>query len=417
MADLFAALFAFFLLLTTGLKLWLASRQIRHVAQHAAQVPPQFADRITPDAHRKAAAYTMAKQRLIMVEVLVDAVLLTLLTLLGGLQWLTGWLSTAVGPGLGLQMALVVAVTLITALVGLPFNWYRQFRLEERFGFNRMTPRLFMADLLKGMLLSALLGLPLLAAVLLLMAQAGAFWWLYTWLVWMGFNGLVLVLYPTLIAPLFNKFEPLRDESLAVRLQELLARVGFASRGLFVMDGSRRSSHGNAYFTGLGRSKRIVFFDTLLQRLLPQEIEAVLAHELGHFKLRHIAQRLVFSFLLSLALLALLGWLSNQLWFYQGLGVEPFLPGQNQGIALVLFFLALPVFGFVLAPLSSLLSRQHEFEADAFAARHASAQDLANALVKLYEDNASTLTPDPLHSAFYDSHPPAALRIGRLRSA
>jgi STE24 endopeptidase len=417
MAEVLAALFAFFLLLTTTLKLWLAGRQIRHVAQHAAQVPPQFADRITPEAHRKAAAYTIAKQRLTMIEVLVDAALLTLLTLLGGLQWLAGWLGDELGTGFGFQMALVVAVAVLTSAVGLPFGWYRQFRIEQRFGFNRMTLQLFVADLLKGALLSALLGLPLLAAILLLMQKAGALWWLYAWLVWMGFNALILVLYPTLIAPLFNTFQPLHDESLATRLHALLGRVGFASKGLFVMDGSRRSSHGNAYFTGLGRAKRIVFFDTLLQRLLPQEIEAVLAHELGHFKLRHITQRLVFSFLLSLALLALLGWLSSQLWFYQGLGVEPFMPGQNQGMALVLFFLALPVFGFVLAPLSSLLSRRHEFEADAFAARHASAQDLASALVKLYEDNASTLTPDPLHSAFYDSHPPAALRIGRLRPA
>jgi STE24 endopeptidase len=305
-------------------------------------------------------------------------------------------------------------VLLLVGLVDLPFAWYRQFRIEQKFGFNRMTLPLWLADLAKSLLLTALLGLPLLAAVLWLMDRAGPAWWLYAWLLWVGFNALVLVLYPTVIAPLFNRFEPLKDGGLAERIAALLARTGFSSKGVFVMDGSRRSAHGNAYFTGLGRAKRIVFFDTLIERLQPAEVEAVLAHELGHFKLRHIAKRLAFSFLASLAFLALLGWLITQTWFYTGLGVTPSVTGSNHGVALVLFALVLPVFTFVFAPIASLLSRKHEFEADAFAARHASARDLVSALVKLYQDNASTLTPDPLHSAFYDSHPPASIRIERL---
>ncbi|MDH4115716.1 MAG: M48 family metallopeptidase, partial [Burkholderiaceae bacterium] len=309
---------------------------------------------------------------------------------------------------------IVSVVLLLASLLDLPFAWYRQFRIEQKFGFNRMTLRLWIADLAKSLVLTATLGLPLLAAVLWLMDRAGDLWWIYAWLLWVGFNALVLVLYPTLIAPLFNKFEPLKDGGLADRIAALLARTGFSSRGVFVMDGSRRSAHGNAYFTGLGRAKRIVFFDTLVERLQPSEIEAVLAHELGHFRLRHIAKRLILSFVASLAFLALLGWLVNQAWFYTGLGVTPSLAGSNHGIALVLFALVLPVFTFLFAPLASLLSRRHEFEADAFAARHASAGDLINALVKLYQDNASTLTPDPLHSAFYDSHPPASTRIERL---
>jgi STE24 endopeptidase len=280
-----------------------------------------------------------------------------------------------------------------------------------------MTPRLFLGDLAKSVLLSIALGLPILSIVLWLMQQAGALWWLYAWLVWAGFSVLIMVLYPTVIAPLFNKFEPLKDSALAERVQALLTRTGFSSKGVFVMDGSRRSSHGNAYFTGLGRAKRVVFFDTLVQRLSPPEIEAVLAHELGHFRLRHITKRLIVSFASSLALLALLGWLAGQAWFYQGLGVTPTLDARNDGIALVLFMLVLPVFTFVLAPIASLFSRKHEFEADAFAAQHASASDLVAALVKLYEDNAATLTPDPVHSAFYDSHPPAAIRIARLQAA
>jgi STE24 endopeptidase len=414
---MFTLLFVFFLLLMAGLKFWLASRQIRHVARHADAVPAQFAARVSLQAHRKAAAYTIARQRLAMLDAALGVALLVALTLLGGVQAISNAVTAWLGSGIAGQVAIVAAVAIVLGAADVPFDWYRQFRVEERFGFNRMTPRLFIADLLKSVLVAAALGLPLVALVLWLMGVAGPWWWLYAWVVWVGFNAMVLVLYPTVIAPLFNKFEPLADGDLAARIGALLARTGFSSRGVFVMDGSRRSAHGNAYFTGLGRAKRIVFFDTLLQRLQPAEIEAVLAHELGHFKRRHIAKRLAFSFVSSLAFLALLGWLAGQTWFYQGLGVTPPLDGSANGVALVLFMLVVPVFTFVLAPIASRISRRHEFEADAFAVAHTSGDDLAGALVKLYEDNAATLTPDPVHSAFYDSHPPAAIRIARLRSA
>lgn len=417
MVTAFTLLFVFFLLLMTGLKFWLASRQIRHVARHAQAVPPQFASRVSLEAHRKAAAYTIARQRLAMLETAIGVAVLVALTLLGGLQVLATALTERMGSGLAAQVAIVASVALILGGVDLPFEWYRQFRIEERFGFNRMTPKLFVVDTLKSVLVSVVLGLPLLALVLWLMDAAGSYWWLYAWAAWVGFNALVLVLYPTVIAPLFNRFEPLADGDLAARIGALLSRTGFSSRGVFVMDGSRRSAHGNAYFTGLGRAKRIVFFDTLLQRLQPSEIEAVLAHELGHFKRRHIAKRLAFSFLASLVFLAALGWLAGTSWFYQGLGVTPALDGTQHALALVLFLLVVPVFTFVLAPIASRISRRHEFEADAFAVAHTSGDDLARALVKLYEDNAATLTPDPVHSAFYDSHPPAAIRIARLQAA
>ena len=406
--------FVAFLLAMVGLKYWLAFRQIRHVTAHANAVPAQFADRISLDAHRRAAAYTVERTRLGLFETAAGTIVLVAATLLGGLDWIVARLADLGTSDFVLQVLVVTVVLLAVSVLDLPFSWYRQFRIEQKFGFNRMTLKLWVADLAKSLVLTALLGLPLLAAVLWLMRSAGDLWWLYAWLLWVGFNALVLVLYPTLIAPLFNRFEPLKDGRLADRITALLARTGFSSKGVFVMDGSRRSAHGNAYFTGLGRAKRIVFFDTLVERLQPSEIEAVLAHELGHFKLKHIAKRLVFSFIASLAFLALLGWLITQPWFYTGLGVTPSLTGSNHGVALVLFALVLPVFTFVFAPVASLLSRKHEFEADAFAARHASAGDLVNALVKLYQDNASTLTPDPLHSAFYDSHPPASIRIQRL---
>lgn len=414
MSFVLTVAFVVFLLAMVGLKYWLAWRQIRHVTAHADAVPRQFADRISLEAHRRAAAYTVEKTRLGLFETAIGTALLVLLTLLGGLDWLVRQLAGVTGSDFALQMLIVSVVLLLASLLDLPFAWYRQFRIEQKFGFNRMTMALWIADLAKSLVLTAALGLPLLAAVLWLMQRAGDLWWLYAWLLWVGFNALVLVLYPTLIAPLFNKFEPLKDGGLADRIAALLSRTGFSSRGVFVMDGSRRSAHGNAYFTGLGRAKRIVFFDTLVERLQPSEIEAVLAHELGHFKLKHIAKRLIFSFIASLAFLALLGWLIGQSWFYTGLGVTPSMTGSNHGVALVLFALVLPVFTFVFAPIASLLSRKHEFEADAFAARHASANDLVNALVKLYQDNAATLTPDPLHSAFYDSHPPASIRIERL---
>ena len=413
----FSLLFAAFLLATLAVKLWLSSRHIRHIAQHRDAVPAQFAHKIPLAAHQKAADYTIAKTRLKIVLLVVNAVVLLGFTLLGGLQWLSMALFDVAGAGMVYQLGLIAAVTLIGSVVDLPFDYYKQFRLEEQFGFNKMTPGLFFSDMLKHTLVGAVIGLPLIWVTLVLMEQAGALWWLYAWLIWCGFQIFMLGFYQNLIAPLFNKFTPLQDESLRSRIEGLMQRVGFASKGLFVMDGSRRSAHGNAYFSGFGAAKRIVFFDTLLSRLAPNEIEAVLAHELGHFKLNHVIQRIVVMFVISLGLLAVLGYLKNQVWFYQGLGVEPMMAASNDAMALILFMFALPVFTFLFSPVLSITSRKNEFEADAFAAKHSNSQDLISALVKLYEDNASTLTPDPLHSAFYDSHPPASIRVEKLLTA
>jgi STE24 endopeptidase len=410
----FSVLFVVVLLITLVVRFWLGSRHIRYVLAHRRAVPAEFAEKIPLSAHQKAADYTVAKTKLDLLMLLVSSAVLIGFTLLGGLQWLSIKLLGVAGTGMAYQLGLIVAFALISGVIDLPFTLYRQFVLEQRFGFNKMTPRLFVSDMAKGLVLGAAIGLPLLWVVLSLMDKSGALWWLYAWLVWSGFQLLMLVLYPTVIAPLFNKFTPLEDEALRSRIDRLMQRVGFASKGLFVMDGSKRSAHGNAYFSGFGAAKRIVFFDTLLSRLQPQEIEAVLAHELGHFKLKHIVKRIALMFALSLAFLALLGYLKTQTWFYTGLGVNPMLAPNSDALALILFMLVLPVFTFLFSPLSSITSRKHEFEADAFAARFSNAQDLVAALVKLYEDNASTLTPDPLHSAFYDSHPPATVRIGRL---
>ena len=411
----FSVLFVAFFLLTLGLRFWLSNRHIRHVLGHRAAVPAEFAAKIPLAAHQKAADYTVAKTKFGLLSLLFSSVVLIGFTLMGGLQWLAIQLAPIAGFGMMGQLALLAAFAVISGLLDLPFDLYRQFVLEQRFGFNKMTIKLWLADAVKGLLLGAAIGLPLAWVVLTLMDKTGKLWWLYAWLVWSGFQLLMMVLFPTVIAPLFNKFSPLEDQSLRTRIEGLMARVGFASKGLFVMDGSRRSAHGNAYFSGFGANKRIVFFDTLLERLAPQEIEAVLAHELGHFKLKHIVKRIVVMFAISLAFLALLGWLKDQPWFYQGLGVDPIL--ASDAMALILFLLVLPVFTFVFSPLSSISSRKHEFEADAFAAQHANADDLVSALVKMYEDNASTLTPDPLHSAFYDSHPPASVRIRHLNTA
>ena len=410
----FSLLFAAFLLATLAVKLWLSSRHIRHIAQHRDAVPPQFAHKIPLAAHQKAADYTIAKTRLKIVLLVVNAVVLLGFTLLGGLQWLSVSLFDVAGAGMVYQLGLIAAVTIIGSVVDLPFDYYKQFRLEEQFGFNKMTPGLFFSDMLKHTLVGAVIGLPLIWVTLALMEKAGALWWLYAWLIWCGFQIFMLGFYQNLIAPLFNKFTPLQDESLRSRIEGLMQRVGFASKGLFVMDGSRRSAHGNAYFSGFGAAKRIVFFDTLLSRLAPNEIEAVLAHELGHFKLNHVIKRIGVMFVISLGFLALLGYLKNQVWFYQGLGVEPMMAASNDAMALILFMFALPVFTFLFSPVLSITSRKNEFEADAFAAKHSNSQDLISALVKLYEDNASTLTPDPLHSAFYDSHPPASIRVQKL---
>ena len=403
-------------------KLWLASRQIRAVARHRASVPAEFAQAITLDTHQHAADYTVAKLRLGLLELGLGAVLLLGWTLLGGLDWLNNALLDVMGMQRPLlqPLALLVLFAVINGVIELPLSLYQTFVVEQRFGFNKMTFGLWLADLAKSTLLSVVIGVPLAALVLWLMQATGDWWWLWTWGAWMGFSLLMMVIYPMFIAPLFNKFQPLQDDALQARVTELMRRCGFAAKGLFVMDGSRRSAHANAYFTGFGAAKRVVFFDTLLKQLTPSEVEAVLAHELGHFKHRHIAKRIVGMFAFSLAGLALLGWLAQQSWFYAGLGVTPNLPASmggtvpNHALALLLFMLVVPVFSFFLSPLMAQLSRKHEFEADAYAAAQANAQDLSNALVKLYKDNASTLTPDPVYVRFYYSHPPASERIARM---
>lgn len=409
MINTFSLAFLLALSLMAVLRCWLAQRQISHVLAHRATVPEQFAGRLELQAHQKAADYTLTQTRFGQVNLAVEVVVLLAFTFGGGLQALHDFWSTRL-DGLGYGVALICSVVAISSVIDLPLALYRQFVIEEKFGFNRMTPRLFIADLLKQAALGLVIGTPVLIAVLWLMAQMGNLWWLYVWLFWCGFNLLILFIYPTWIAPLFNKFSPLDDAPLKARIEALLARCGFSSSGLFVMDGSKRTTHGNAYFTGFGKTKRIVFFDTLLSRLQPVEVEAVLAHELGHFKHHHVIKRIILLFAMSLAFLAALGQLMHADWFYDGLGVT----AQDTALALVLFFLVVPVFTFLLTPLMSILSRRHEFEADRYAAQHASANDLIKALVKLYEDNAATLTPDPLHSLFYDSHPPAALRVERL---
>ena len=410
----FSVLFVSFIVITLMVRFWLGSRHIRHVLRHRNAVPPQFAQKIALAAHQKAADYTIAKTKFGLLLLVVNVIALIGFTLFGGLQWLSITVLNITGSGMTYQLGLLIAFAVISGIIELPFDYYKQFVLEARFGFNKMTPKLFITDMIKSIILGALIGLPLIWVSLTLMEKSGDLWWLYAWIVWSGFQLLMLVLYPTVIAPLFNKFTPLTDDSLRARIENLMQRVGFASKGLFVMDGSKRSAHGNAYFSGFGSAKRIVFFDTLLSRLAPEEIEAVLAHELGHFKLKHIVKRIAVMFAVSLGFLALLGYLKTQTWFYTGLGVDPMLGTSNDAMALILFMLSLPVFTFLLSPLTSISSRKHEFEADAFAAKHSNAHNLVSALVKLYEDNASTLTPDPLYSAFYDSHPPATARINKL---
>jgi len=412
--TVFGLVFLCALALATATRLWLAWRQVRHVRAHRNQVPSAFAQAISLSAHQKAADYTIAKNHLGAVELVVGAVVLVLLTLGGGLQLLLDQWARVFAPGsVAHGTAFIASVVVLLSIIELPAAVYRTFVIEARFGFNRMTPGLFIADLARHALIGAMLGLPLVILVLWLMARVGPWWWLAVWFVWAGFNLLMLLIYPAFIAPLFNTFKPLSDAELATRIEALLARCGFTAKGLFVMDGSKRSSHGNAYFTGFGAAKRIVFFDTLLARLAPAEVEAVLAHELGHYRQYHVWKRVALLFAFSLGLLWLLGQLIDAHWFYVGLGVSQ--PGA--AVALVLFVMVVPVFSFFLQPLASLLSRRHEFEADAYAATHANARDLVAALVKLYKDNAATLTPDPVHSAFYDSHPPAATRVARLLAA
>ncbi len=402
------------LLVGTVLKFWLSSRQIRHVAQHRSEIPIIFSTSVTLAAHQKAADYTIAKTRFSIVELALGSAALLAWTLLGALsalnQLLLGWL----GGGMRQELVLLAGFALIGGLIDLPLSLYQTFVIEQRFGFNRMTPKLWLLDLFKSSLIGLVIGLPIAALVLWMMAVAGTWWWLWAWTVWMGFNLLLLLIYPTFIAPLFNKFAALEDETVKARVTALMKRCGFAAKGLYVMDGSKRSAHANAYFTGFGAAKRVVFYDTLLSRLSAGEIDAVLAHELGHFKHKHIIKRIASMFALSPLGFALLGWLAAMPWFYTGLGVQPNISAPNNALALLLFMLTVPVFGFFMGPVFAQLSRKHEFEADAYAATQTSGADLASALLKLYEDNASTLTPDPLYVKFYASHPPASERLARL---
>jgi STE24 endopeptidase len=410
----FTLVFAGFLTLNLLLKLWLAHRQIRHVAQHRDAVPTAFKEVISQQAHEKAADYTLAKLRLGHWDLAIDAGMLLVWTLLGGLGALDAWLMDVSGPGMLQQLLLVMGFMLISGLVNLPLSYYQTFKVEQHFGFNNMTVGLWLSDLVKGTALGVVLGLPLVWAILWLMESGGNQWWLLAWALLVGYQLFVMWLAPNYIMPLFNKFQPLEDPQLQARVDALMQRTGFKSDGFFVMDGSRRSAHSNAFFTGLGKQKRVVFFDTLLKQLSPSEMEAVLAHELGHAKLNHIPKSMLRSFAVSLVGMAALGWLSTQVWFYTGLGVQPHLASSNNALALLLFMQVVPLVTFITTPLSAIKSRQHEFEADAFACAHASGQDLRQALLKLYQDNASTLTPDPLYVAFYHSHPPASQRLARL---
>ena len=416
----FTLVFAAALALGLLAKFYLASRQIRHVAQHRDRVPAAFADTVPLQAHQKAADYTVAKTQFGLLEMAVGSAVLLGWTLLGGIDALNqmiGKLGLDAYGNLWPQLALLAAFGVVSGLLDLPFTLYSTFKIEERFGFNKMTFRLWLSDLVKASLVGLVVGLPIVALILWLMGSAGSLWWLWAWSAWMGFNLLVLVLYPTVIAPLFNKFKPLEDETLKARVTALMQRCGFAAKGLFVMDGSKRSAHANAYFTGFGAAKRVVFYDTLLKQLSPGEVDAVLAHELGHFKHKHIIKRIVSMFAMSLAGFALLGWLSTQVWFFTGLGVRPSLVGANDALALLLFLLVVPLFSFFVSPVFAQFSRKHEFEADAYAVSQTDGKDLQSALLKLYKDNASTLTPDPVFVKFYYSHPPASERLGRMNPA
>jgi STE24 endopeptidase len=410
--NTFGMVFLAALALATAARLWLAWRHFGHVRAHRERVPVAFAREIDLPSHQKAADYTCAKTRFAMIDLIVGVAVLLALTYGGGLQWLHAVSAAWLGEGIPRGLLLIALAGLLTMLADLPSDLYRTFVIEQRFGFNKTTPVLFFADLLKSLLVGALLLLPLVAVILWLIRELGTLWWVGAWVVTVLYGFFAQLIAPAVIAPLFNKFSPLQDHELKARVERLLERCGFKVKGLLVMDGSRRSAHGNAYFTGFGASKRIVFFDTLLARLNPAEVEAVLAHELGHFKLRHIVKRLLLSSTLSFGFFWVLHVLMEQPWFYHGLGVA----SPSAAMALILFLLALPPFTFLLQPLGALYSRMHEFEADQYAAQNASARDLVSALIKLYRDNASTLTPDPLHSAFHDSHPPATARVARLQN-
>jgi STE24 endopeptidase len=414
---LWTLVFAAALLAGLGVKFWLASRQVRHVARHRGEVPADFAATVPLSAHQKAADYTVTKSRLGLLETAFAAAVLLGWTLLGGLDALNSALLDLLGPGMAQQLALLACFAVIGGLLDLPFSLYSTFVVEERFGFNKITWKLWVSDAVKGVVLSVLLGGLLAWIILWLMGAAGSLWWLYGWAVFVLFVLLMQWIAPTVLMPLFNKFTPLQDAGLRERIVNLMQRCGYNARELFVMDGSKRSAHSNAFFTGFGRNKRVVFFDTLIERLAPAEIDAVLAHELGHFRHKHIVKRMAGVFAFSLAGFALLGYLSRQHWFFTGLGVTPNMMGPNDALALLLFMLVTPVFSFFVSPLMAQLSRRHEFQADAFAVQQTGRDDLRSALLKLYEDNASTLTPDPLFVRFYYSHPPASERLARMAAA
>jgi STE24 endopeptidase len=402
------------LLANVALKFWLNSRHVRHVAQHRPAVPAAYAQTVSLADHQKAADYTLSKVRLSQWDIALDAAILLAWTLLGGLNAMNQVLMAWMGPGMAQQIALVLCFLAVGGLLGLPLSLMQTFGVEQRFGFNKVTPQLWLVDMAKGLLLGLVVGTPLLWVVLWLMQAGGELWWLWAWGVMLAWQLFLMSIAPNVIMPLFNKFTPLEDESLKTRVQALMQRAGFTAKGFFVMDGSRRSAHSNAFFTGFGASKRVVFFDTLLEQLSPAEMEAVLAHELGHFKHRHILKMMLTQFAMTLGGLALLGGLAQQVWFYVGLGVMPNMTGSNDALALILFMLVIPLFTFFLAPLASWRSRQQEFEADAYATAQTPSQDLVSALLKLYQDNASTLTPDPWYVKFYYSHPPASERLQRM---
>lgn len=417
---IFTLVFVAALVLGLLVRFYLAARQIRHVAQNRSAVPVAFAATISLESHQKAADYTIAKARFGLLEIAFGAALLLCWTLLGGIDALNQAINRTALASYGSlvpPLALLGAFAVISGVLDLPFTLHSTFKIEERFGFNKMTFKLWLTDMVKGLAVGTVIGLPIVALILWLMASAGSLWWLWAWCAWMGFNLLVLLLYPTVIAPLFNKFKPLDDETLKARVTALMQRCGFAAKGLFVMDGSKRSAHANAYFTGFGAAKRVVFYDTLLKQLSPAEVDAVLAHELGHFKHKHIIKRIIGMFAMSLVGFALLGWLSSQVWFYTGLGIRPNLNGGNDALALLLFMLVVPLFSFFISPIFAQFSRKHEFEADAYAVAQTDGKDLQSALLKLYQDNASTLTPDPLFVKFYYSHPPASERLSRMNPA
>ena len=410
--HIFTTVFLSFLAASVLVRLWLSQRQISHIQAHHDNVPAAFADRISLEDHRRAADYSCSNLRVGRIMLGWETLLLLLWTLGGGINLVDQWLGGLGYPALITGIGVIFTLTLISSVLDLPFSLYHTFVIEERFGFNKTTLSTWFVDMLKTTLLVVLLGVPLLAAILWLMNQAGEYWWVYAWLLWMGFSLTMIWAYPAFIAPLFNKFSQLDNSSLRTRIEDLLNRCGFQSRGVYVVDGSRRSSHGNAYFTGFGKNKRIVFYDTLLESLSEDEVEAVLAHELGHFKRKHITKSLLLSAVISAIGFALLAWLMRSEWFYSSLGVET----VSTHAALMLFMMIMPAFTYFISPLFSAMSRKHEFEADEFAHSNSDYKALISALVNMYRDNASTLTPDPLHSMFYDSHPPASIRINHLEN-